>query len=397
MNDLTLTRGSGGLGRREPSDDMVSGLIANGVAVVGGAQLSTVYRLQSPDDAKSILIDADYDADNDVLVWEHISEFFRINPSGTLYIMLVAQAVTFAAMLDKTEAGNAKKLLIEAEGKIRRLGAAYNPTVAVTDTAAALAAILKANELAEDEWIRHRSVHIIVEMKGVDGTAPDDLRAQNSENVTPVTGQAYSVANGDIAGADTYAAVGTLLGARSFANVNWSQMWVEQFNMYGGSLTVPSVGGVLMTSLTEGQIEALDDAGHNLFRTHEGTAGLYWNDSNTATAITSDYATTENNEVINKAARLIRSKILPRLGAPIKVDKDTGQIALPVLIDLETKALAALAPMEKREEISAADVYIDPSQNVLSTSEIVVKWEVTPTGTSRNISGTISFQNPAIA
>jgi hypothetical protein len=91
MNDITINKLSGGLGRRLPNQDMYSGLLANGVAVTGGAQLGTIYHLKGVSEAVTLGLNAAYDTTNTVLVYEHINEFFRINPNGDLYLMLVGQ------------------------------------------------------------------------------------------------------------------------------------------------------------------------------------------------------------------------------------------------------------------------------------------------------------------
>jgi hypothetical protein len=117
LNDINITKLSGGLGRREPNNDMVSALVANGVAVSGGVQLNTVYRLNSLNDAIALKIDASYDSTNNILLYEHIKEYFRINPSGELWLLVPAQSVSYADMVDKTNVNGAKKVLNEAEGK----------------------------------------------------------------------------------------------------------------------------------------------------------------------------------------------------------------------------------------------------------------------------------------
>jgi len=136
LNDVNISKTRGGLGRREPSTDMVSGLIASGVAVVGGAQLDTHYKLVEVKEAEDLGLDAAYDTANTILVYEHIKEFFRLNPDGELHIMLKAQADTFVNLVDAIPT-----LQDAADGAINQVAVAYNPSVAVADTAALLLAI----------------------------------------------------------------------------------------------------------------------------------------------------------------------------------------------------------------------------------------------------------------
>ncbi|MNU07249.1 hypothetical protein D3C72_2527450 [compost metagenome] len=50
--------------------------------------------------------------------------------------------------------------------------------------------------------------------------------------------------------------------------------------------------------------------------------------------------------------------------------------------------------MVANQEVSAFDVYVDPKQNILSTSELKVKAEITPIGTARKIMVDLGFKNP---
>lgn len=389
MNDIKIIKQNGGLGRRNPSGDMICGLLANGVAMVGGVQLDVLYRLKSVQDAKSLLINDSYDTSNNILVYEHINEHFRVNPDGDMYIMLVEQSVSYADMLDKTKT-HAKKMLIEAEGNIKRLGVAYNPSDDVTDFTATLAAIAKAQELADEEFTKHRPVQIHLEGKGFDSDNPTDLRTLNAKNVSVVVGQAYSIAQNN----QTYAAIGTELGIRSKAPVNVSIAWVREYNCYGGSLSTSSIGGKKLSEISEGTLETLNDYGTIFFIQHFGRAGLYFNDGHTCTSLNSDFAYQESNETIDKAAREIRKKLLPHLNAPVTIDADAGTIAPEVIKSIENDGRRALELMLKNEEVSDIDIYIDPTQNILSTSELVVVFDLVPTGTNRKIRGIVGYKNP---
>lgn len=396
MNNLTITKLNGGLGRRTPSGDMISGFLANGVAVSGGAQLGVVYRLKGIKDAMAIGLNAAYDTANSVLVYEHLNEAFRINANVDIYIMLVAQTVSYADMLDSTKT-YAKKLLQESDGDIKQLFVAYNPAVAVTDFTATSAAITKAQELATEEYAQHRPVSIFLEGKGFKTSAPVDFRALNSKDVSVVVGQALAIANKTISAATpykTYAAIGTLLGAVTKASVNENIAWIEKFNLLGGSLLSAGIDGTPINSISEGLKETLNDNGTIFFRTHTGKAGIYFNDSHTCTELTDDYAYIENNRTINKAVRAIRATILPRLNSPVKVDSDTGQLSPEVVKSYEVDGYKALEEMQNNSEVSSFDVYMNPNQDILSTSELEIEFELVPTGIARNIKGVIGFTNP---
>ncbi|HQJ91087.1 MAG TPA: hypothetical protein PLB70_10775, partial [Paludibacteraceae bacterium] len=76
--------------------DAICGLLANGVAVAAdagagiiGIAVGQTVKITSMKEAAAYGIDAAYDTANNVRVFRHISEFFRICGEGnTLYLML---------------------------------------------------------------------------------------------------------------------------------------------------------------------------------------------------------------------------------------------------------------------------------------------------------------------
>jgi len=396
---VVIIKTSGGLGRKNPSQDMVSGLITTGVAVTGGAQLATTYRLGSVQDAESIGLDSDYDEANLVLVYEHIKEFFRINPDGDLYLRIEAQTNNLTNLVD-VNLPFAKQLLADAEGEIRQLAVAICPTNYTGATAATITAAIPAAQLLADyQEEKHAPVNIILEGRGFDSLSVTDVAARslNSKDVSVVVGQSISVQSKQI-GADSpyvqYAAAGTCLGALSAASVNESIGWVEKFNLLGGSLDVPGVSGNTMASLADSVIDEMDENGLIYLKNYIGYPGVYFSASHTSTVITSDFATIENRRVIHKAHRLVRTALLPSVNSPVKVDPNSGQLAPSVIKRFEAIGLNSLETMVSADEVSAVDVYVDPFQNILESGNLEVRFAITPTGTANKITGIIGFENP---
>lgn len=395
MNDVVITKVNGGIGRRNPSDDMICGLMANGVAVPGGVQLDTTYRLAGVQDAIDLLIDEAYDFDNDILVYEHIKEFFRINPDGDLYLRLAAQAVSFSDLVNKTKT-HAPVLLSQAEGNIKVLAVAFNPAVFQADFTATDAAIPVAQDLVSDEYAQHRPIQVVLEGKGFDINAPSNLRALNAPNVSVMVGQELSIVNKDTGGQTpyaTYAAVGTFLGAVSKAAVNESVAWVSKFNLLGGSLIAPAVTGTAMSDISQGAMDTANDYGHIFFRTFTGLAGIYLNDSHTCIAVTDDFAYIQNGRTIDKAVRGTYLAMLPSLNAPVALD-DQGRLPSEVAKKFEMDVNRFIEGMLGSNEISSYTVFVDPEQDILSSGDLKVQITIVPTGTSRNISVTIGYINP---
>lgn len=429
LNDVVITKLSGGLGRRNPEQDMVSGLLFDGVATTKLA-LNKIERLASLEDAEALGITADYDV-NGQSAYYQIQQFFRMNPSGDLYIMATT-ATSYQEI-----AGKAMDMQEKANGNIRQIAIIYSGATTFAQTQAA---ILKAQTQADLAYKDYMPFEIILEGKGftIDTASlagsdaenvsvvvamdvekafsqklfrKDTLKLYNllpNEEVIPLEGNldVYNVKNADglkkengatieFIFKDSYkntAAVGLALGAISKAKVSENIAWIEKFNLTGeGFAKAGFVGGEEFKTL--GTLSELNDKRFIFAKTHTGLPGVYFNDSHTCTLGTSDFAYVENNRTINKATRLLRTALLPKLASPVLVDID-GKLPQSVSKSFEGLCRSALEGMVANQEVSAFDVYVDPKQNILATSELKVKAEITPIGTARKIMVDLGFKNP---
>ncbi|OCB72095.1 hypothetical protein B0A79_12760 [Flavobacterium piscis] len=429
LNDVVITKLSGGLGRRNPEQDMVSGLLFDGAATTKLA-LNKIERLASLEDAEALGITADYDVNGQSAFYQ-IQQFFRMNPSGDLYIM-----VTTGTSYEEI-AGKAMDMQEKANGNIRQMAIIYSGATTFSQTQAA---VLKAQTEADLAYKDYMPFEIILEGKGftVDAPSLDGSNAENvsvvvamdvekafekklfqkdnlklyilalNEEVLPVEGSldVYNVRDADglkkengavleFVFKNSYkntAAVGLALGAISKAKVSENIAWIEKFNLTGeGFAKAGFVGGEEIKTL--GTLGDLNEKRFIFARTHTGLPGVYFNDSATCTTGTSDFAYVENNRTINKATRLLRTALLPKLASPVLVDID-GKLPQSVSKSFEGLCRSALEGMVANQEVSAFDVYVDPKQNILATSELKVKAEITPIGTARKIMVDLGFKNP---
>lgn len=429
LNDVVITKLSGGLGRRNPEQDMVSGLLFDGVATTKLA-LNKIERLASLEDAEALGITADYDVTGQSAYYQ-IQQFFRMNPSGDLYIM-----ATTGTSYEEI-AGKAMDMQEKANGNIRQIAIIYSGATTFAQTQAA---ILKAQTQADLAYKDYMPFEVILEGKGftIDAASLAGSDAENvsvvvamdvekafaqkifrkdtvklynllpNEEVVPLEGDldVYNVKNADglkkengaaieFIFKDSYkntAAVGLALGAISKAKVSENIAWIEKFNLTGeGFAKAGFVGGEEFKTL--GTLSELNDKRFIFAKTHTGLPGVYFNDSHTCTLGTSDFAYVENNRTINKATRLLRTALLPKLASPVLVDID-GKLPQSVSKSFEGLCRSALEGMVANQEVSAFDVYVDPKQNILATSELKVKAEITPIGTARKIMVDLGFKNP---
>jgi hypothetical protein len=434
LNDVVITKLSGGLGRRNPEQDMVSGLLFDGVETEKLA-IDKIERLASLEDAEALGITADYDV-NGQSAYYQIQQFFRMNPSGDLYVMLT-EGASYELITHKALAMQEK-----ANGNIRQLAIIYSRATTFEDTQDAIGAAQTQAGLGYKDYM---PFEVILEGKGFEVDEAPSLTELKAENVSVVVAMdvekafeqklfqkgatqaddelyvlgskeelvlkpgalgIYNVKdekglkteNGktlEFVFKDSYkntAAVGLALGAISKAKVSENIAWIEKFNLTGeGFAKAGFVGGEEIKTL--GTLSELNEKRFIFARTHTGLPGVYFNDSSTCTTGTSDFAYVENNRTINKATRLLRTALLPKLASPVLVDID-GKLPQSVSKSFEGLCRSALEGMVANQEVSAFDVYVDPKQNILATSELKVKAEITPIGTARKIMVDLGFKNP---
>ncbi|MGE6355455.1 DUF2586 domain-containing protein [Flavobacterium sp. NPDC079362] len=382
LNDVVITKLSGGLGRRSPEQDMVSGLLFDeptGILPELKLELEsdTVKRLASLEDAEALGITEQYDVSGQSVYYQ-IQQFFRMNPSGDLYIMKTA-ATSYEDIVAK-----AMDMQEKANGNIRQMAIIYSGATTFAQTQAA---VLAAQTQADLAYADYMPFEIILEGKGFTVDAAS-LAGSDSENVSVVVAM-------DLEKASKYknsAAVGLALGAISKAKVSENIAWIEKFNLTGeGFAKAGFVGGKEIKDL--GTLRELNEKRFIFTKTHTGLPGLYFNDSHTCTLGTLDFAYVENNRTINKATRLLRTALLPKLASPVLVDID-GKLPQSVSKSFEGLCRSALEGMVGNQEVSDFDVYVDPKQNILATSELKVKAEITPIGTARKIMVDLGFKNP---
>lgn len=395
MGKFNITRGEGGLGRRQPSKDMVSGIMFGGIAPSGLALDTTSTELKRIEDAEDLGITESYDSSNNILVWYHIKEFFRMNSSGSLYIRITAQATnTMTKMCDKDNT-HVASLLKDAKGDIRQWGVVLNPLTTYTatktgglDSDVALA-VAKAQLLANSEFALKRPSQAVIEGRDFNGTAASaaDLRGLNSPDVHVTILQDKDIAEGH-AIHNAHAAVGTTLGAISYASVHENIGWPQKFNLSDtltGAFVNPSFSSKKDVSDYEADFDTLTTKGYMFGATYSGKAGVYFYDMPTCTVITSDYAWGNDRRVINKAVRLAYDALFPRQNSPLFLDATTGQMDMSTAKSFEADAEQGMDEMLQKGEISGADAFVDQTQDVRTEGKVFTKVAVVNIATGRTL------------
>lgn len=406
--DVKFTLGQGGLGRTAPNTDGICGMVTTGVATTATATtsalpLNTSVKLLSVIDAESYGLSDAYDATNKVLVYYHISEFFRINPNGILWLRIVAQTQTLTNLTNKAVTNNALQLLIDANGEINTLAINRNPLDTYTPTlsggldADVLSAVQNAQALADAEFVNHRPLYIIIEGRSFNGSAAaaTDLRASApaAPNVSVCIGQDFSkVGTSSIDVIKASACIGTMLGAVSKAAVHENIGWVQNFDLSDSThfkqVSLSSFNQI--GTYTDTDLAALYDKGYVFVRRYVGNTGAYFCGQHTSVSVTSDYAYGMNIRTINKAIKAVYLELLPRLNSPLLLDS-AGKMAPETLGGFRAAALRGLDNLSREGNISDREVYLDPNQNVLAANKVNVRIRIIPVGFAEGIEVNIGF------
>ena len=410
---IDITRTAGNLGRQGLPANGVAALVCGGVSVTGGAQVGTIYKLLSVKAAEDLGLDADYDTANTVLVHYHVSEFFRMNASGELHLLMVAQGTTMQDMVDKDNS-YLKAVLTNGQGTIRAAGVVLNPGSGYSSTlsggldADSINAIATAQALADDEYGNDRPVdNIVIEGREFNGTvaAATDLRniaGGPFRDVSVCIAQDKDASGGHADFAKT-AAVGAYLGA--ITNKTASQSFarpVSQFNLFdaasGRMQSAQISSGVQLSSLSLAEQDSLNDKGYVFTRTFNGYDGVYFNQSSVCAPLTDDYAFSELRAVINQSVRIARPILIPYVNStdfPVV----NGRIDAPSARRIEAELESALSVMAN--EVSsfgtlkvdpATDGNGDPYPSFLVDNRLRAVIGIVPKGKATEILVTIGYQ-----
>lgn len=406
LNDISFKKTNGGLGRYNGSDDVISGLIFGGLglSMVATTQNDTptpadvsgfdavdantyVRKFTYPEELADLgivftpvpeggVLTAKQNAVN--ALYYHITEFFRMNPEGVLYVM-VKNGSTAAAPADIAA------LQTYAGGNIRQIGVFNAAQLTVADVQDVCTALEE----------NHRPLSVVLTYSGKNVTLATltgntNLATDGQCNESLLIGcdadADLQAALGDFA---FYGCIGLCIGAVSKAHVHESIAWVGNFPL---GLKAPALfNGNLIRNIATSDLKLLNGNRYIFPVIHAGDADNYFNDSHTLDVDSSDYAYIENVRTIDKACRGIRGKLLPWLNSPLKVDPSSGHVDSGMVSFLETTAGEALEDMEKAGELSGYKVEIDPEQNVLTTSELEIVVKKVPVGVMRKMKVKIGY------
>lgn len=319
-------------------------------------------------------------ASRNAVYYYHISEFFRIQPNGVLYVGIytVPGSYTFSEIAS---------IQSFAVGTIRQVGIYKDAAAFSTADLTAIDIVCKAQDTG------HKP---LIGLYGADISGTSDISTLTDLSIlTANTASSVISQDGGAMGLQLFqtfgksiTTLGAELGAVSLAAVNEDIAWVQKFDISNGTEceVLAFANGKLFSdpSVTDNLLNTLDAYRYVFLRKYVGYSGSFFNSFNMAVSVSSDYAYGEDNRTIQKAKRGIYTSLLPLLNSPVIFNSD-GTLANTTIAYFETQTRPNLDQMVRASEISAYSVTIDPTQNVLSTGILTINVLLLQDGVARQI------------
>lgn len=379
-----INKVNGGLSRSSVLDDRVIALVA-GMTVPAGMVANMAYELLDITTAENLGITKSTDDTNGELTHYHLSEAFRLSPSSKLWLIPVAKAATVTAL-------TADAALLSAIRGVKDVNVLLLAGVA-TPVADALADAVKLQAMvtafaAEKLLIDGVFVEGVGAAAKTAVTAYPDLRTVTAPNITYVIGQDPAVSALKVAYAK-HAAIGTCAGSigvrkihEDLGSVDIEEKPRTRKGEENYSLSSESLGywmsaslsdGTAFKALTAAEQKELTKRGYMYVGAFADYGGFYWNGCPTAVSLSSDYAYFNYNCIWNKAARIIRRTLIPRVRSKVPTDSATGFIKSTWISGCEGVVNSKLETMQTAGNIEDFDVYINPSQRPSEQTPLAVK------------------------
>ncbi|NLN33886.1 MAG: hypothetical protein GX159_09885 [Flavobacteriaceae bacterium] len=408
INGVTIQKGKVGANRRNVKR-AVSALIIGSVASADLA-LNTPQTVYNIEDLEQYGITPEFDSTNNLNVYRHFSEFFRMAGAGTeLHFMLVDQAETFGTILADASETMAKRLLAFAKHDVRQLGVCLNPDETPTPVDGlpddALTAIAAAQGLYAWADENHMPLQIFLEGHNLSGAAnvvPDlrDIENVKATKVTYVIGQDWAYAETKTGIAQKFADVGTVLGVCSAARINQNIGDNEEFDLTDATRNawmVPGLSNHKKNDEVYSQLQTFEDKGYVFGLEYAGLAGVRINNDHVCAPIEIDQEGNMNEHtiaygrILDDARRQLRTVYLPKIKKTYPVGTD-GKLPVGVRTSLELVGDAVFGDMQNAAEISNGKTTIDPDSDIMVEKELIVGFNLQPTGVIGYLNGTINLK-----
>lgn len=378
---------NGQLGTVGESPDGLFALVCGAAAVTKKLELGKAYTLHSFDELAALGVTAE----NNPRLYKHVQDFYTEAEEGTkLVIYPVDKAKTFAELCDK-DTGVIKELIMAENGTLRGIFVAGDGREATVTTNGLdndlFTALPKAQQLAEWATVSlYAPLFIILEGRGYKGGVVKDLHKEAYNRVGVLIGDTVKASEG--------AAVGLMAGRLATLPVQRNIARVKN----GALKPIAMFLGEKPVEENASAVSDLYDAGYITPRKYVGKAGYFFTDDRLACEQTDDYAHITARRTIDKAYRIAYTALLELMMDELAVNDD-GTLRHGIIMAWQqmmenavNRAMTAVGELSADENGAGCKAYIDPKQDVLSTSKIELVLKVRPFGYARYVDVKLGFQ-----
>lgn len=378
---------NGQLGTVGESPDGLFALVCGAAAVTKKLELGKAYTLHSFDELAALGVTAE----NNPRLYKHVQDFYTEAEEGTkLVIYPVDKAKTFAELCDK-DTGVIKELIMAENGTLRGIFVAGDGREATVTTNGLdndlFTALPKAQQLAEWATVSlYAPLFIILEGRGYKGGVEKDLHKEAYNRVGVLIGDTVKASEG--------AAVGLMAGRLATLPVQRNIARVKN----GALKPIAMFLGEKPVEENASAVSDLYDAGYITPRKYVGKAGYFFTDDRLACEQTDDYAHITARRTIDKAYRIAYTALLELMMDELAVNDD-GTLRHGIIMAWQqmmenavNRAMTAVGELSADENGAGCKAYIDPKQDVLSTSKIELVLKVRPFGYARYVDVKLGFQ-----
>lgn len=378
---------NGQLGTVGESPDGLFALVCGAAAVAKTMEPGKAYTLHSFDDLAALGVTAE----NNPRLYKHVQDFYTEAEEGTkLVVFPVDKAKTFTELCDK-DTGAIKELITAENGALRGVFVAGDGREATITTNGLdddlFTALSKAQQLAEWATVSlYAPLFIILEGRGYKGGTVKDLHKEAYNRVGVLIGDTVKASEG--------AAVGLMAGRLATLPVQRNIARVKN----GALSPVSMFIGEKPVEESASAVSDLYDAGYITPRKYVGKAGYFFTDDRLACDPSDDYAHITARRTIDKAYRIAYVALLELMMDELPVNED-GTLQHGIIMAWQqmmenavNRAMTAAGELSADTDGAGCKAYIDPTQNVLSTSKIELTLKVRPFGYARYIDVKLGFQ-----
>lgn len=375
LEGVNVEKLQGGLGRLAIGTDnhvalvlvgLPVGAVATAINNAGkGVVITSIYA------AEQLGLTESFDANNNIKAHEQISDFFRLAPEATLYLF------------DKVTKADLKGF-INQNKEIK--GYAVNEKY-VVETPNIITTVNAHQEIINEFATENRLIDFCV--VGMDNLTvfTENLFALTAPNVSVLVACKDAlgiVATGAFLGMLAVRRINENAGSVDIQQKPLAKRGTDDYPLTDSLLNEwPEAflsSGLSINSIANQALKDIIAKGFIVAASYEGYAGVFFENSYTCIDRGSDFAFIENNRTWNKAARIIRATLLPRVKGVVKKDPATGFIAFTTVSSWTQLLNKNLDGMVANDEISGYEVYINPNQIVNSTAPLKVKASVVADG-----------------